>query len=287
MPDTKSTLPVHSLSHQAPPVQVRRIEHKNPYDFTREHRHDYFEVFFFERGGGSQLIDFLELPVLSNSSYIVFPQQIHLLKRAPKACGRLVQFREEVIPSALLRMHLQLLFFSEPSAILFEEDKLRLKQSGAILDLLENASGLQTMLSKEITLHYLQALLLHLLDGRNTGNTHDLSGDKQLLFKFQQLLETQFHENHQVKRYSTLLNTTDKKLATVTNKILGLSPLQVIHNRLLLEAKRLLLFEDTTSHKEIAFDLGFDSPASFSLFIKNKTGYSPSELNSLLVKIHK
>ena len=83
-----------------------------------------------------------------------------------------------------------------------------------------------------------------------------------------------------------LLNTTEKKLSVISKKYLGLSPLQVIHDRLLLEAKRILLFENS-SHKEIAFHLGFDSPASFSLFIRNKTGYSPSELNLQLVNIHK
>jgi AraC family transcriptional activator of pobA len=48
----------------------------------------------------------------------------------------------------------------------------------------------------------------------------------------------------------------------------------------------MLLFEDT-SHKEIAFHLGFDSPATFSAFIKNKTGHSPSELSKQLAEIHK
>ncbi|MBL0339816.1 MAG: helix-turn-helix domain-containing protein [Bacteroidetes bacterium] len=286
MPNSKAPLPIHSLSYQESPVQVRRIEHDNPYDFTQEHRHSYFEVFFFENGGGIQLIDFKQLPVLANSCYIVFPQQIHLLKRAPKACGRLVQFSEEIIPSVQLRLQLQLLFFSEKSAILFEKNKLQLNQFGAILDLLEAASKVQTELSKEITLHFLQALLLQLIDSREKIDVHSLSGDRQLLFRFQQILEEQYLENHQVNRYASFLNTTDKKLSSVTTKLLGITPLQVIHNRLLLEAKRLLLFENN-SHKEIAFHLGFDSPASFSLFIKKKTGFSPSELNLQLVKIHK
>jgi AraC family transcriptional activator of pobA len=51
------------------------------------------------------------------------------------------------------------------------------------------------------------------------------------------------------------------------------------------EAKRLLLFEKG-SHKEIAYDLGFDSPTSFSAFIKTKTGLSPSELSKQLSEIH-
>jgi AraC family transcriptional activator of pobA len=89
-----------------------------------------------------------------------------------------------------------------------------------------------------------------------------------------------------VQQYAALLKTTEKKLSSITKKYLGMNPLQVIHNRLLLEAKRILLFEDT-SHKEIAFRLGFDSPASFSQFIKNKTGSSPSELHAHLVNIHK
>jgi hypothetical protein len=38
-------LPVHSLAKSALPVFVRDIQHKNPYDFTRVHRHDYFEIF--------------------------------------------------------------------------------------------------------------------------------------------------------------------------------------------------------------------------------------------------
>jgi AraC family transcriptional regulator, transcriptional activator of pobA len=117
------------------------------------------------------------------------------------------------------------------------------------------------------------------------GGELSLSGERKLLFAFQQQLEIQFRDNHQVSKYASALNTTEKKLAGITKKYIGQSPLQVIHNRLLLEAKRLLLFEDI-AHKEIAFQLGFDSPASFSLFIKNKTGFTPSELNRQLVNFY-
>ena len=86
--------------------------------------------------------------------------------------------------------------------------------------------------------------------------------------------------------YIDKLASTEKKLAEITKKYTGLSPLQVIHNRILLEAKRLLLFEDRT-HKEIAYQLGFDSPASFSNFIKSKTGLAPKELTKQLAEIHK
>jgi AraC family transcriptional activator of pobA len=286
MPNTQHPLPVHSLSSQEFPVQVRRIEYNNPYDFTREHRHDYFEVFLFEQGGGRQLIDFLETPVRAFSSYIVFPQQIHLLNREPEACGRLVQFREEVIPSEHIRMLLRQLSYGDNPTCFFEEQPDTIRTVGAIADQLKVAAETPTKLSQEIALHYLQILLLRLLELREPGKPADMSGDRKLLFEFQQLLDDQYAENHSVNRFAASLNTTEKKLAAVTKKYLGASPLQVIHNRILLEAKRLLLFENS-SHKEIAFQLGFDSPSSFSLFIKNTTGYSPSELNLHLVQIHK
>jgi AraC family transcriptional activator of pobA len=109
---------------------------------------------------------------------------------------------------------------------------------------------------------------------------------KKLLIDFYLLIEAHYSENVGVQFYIDNLGTTEKKLAEATKKHTGLSPLQVIHNRVLLEAKRLMLFEDKT-HKEIAYQLGFDSPASFSSFIKSKTGLAPLELTKQLAGIHK
>jgi len=286
MPDKVQSLPVHSQSSIDTPVVVRRIEHKNPYDFTREHRHTYYEIFFFETGGGNQLIDFNNLPVKEQSSYIVCPQQIHLLKRAPKAKGRLVQFGDEVITSLHLRSLLQQNFLSPEPSVFFEKSRKTFTKLTPLLDMLENSLSEISSVTREVPIHLLQTLLFQLLDQKHVEEQPASTGDRKLLFRFQQALEVQFCTNHQVSKYAAELGTTEKKLSLITKQFLGLSPLQVIHNRLLLEAKRLLLFEDT-SHKEIAFQLGFDSPASFSLFVKNKAGITPSELNLQLVQIHK
>jgi AraC family transcriptional activator of pobA len=125
-----------------------------------------------------------------------------------------------------------------------------------------------------------------LLENRVDSEKFAIDEYKKLLIDFYQLLDIHYCENLGVKGYIQKLSTTEKKLAAATTKYAGLSPLQVIHNRILLEAKRILLFEDS-SHKEIAFRLGFDSPSSFSTFIKSKTGYTPSELSKHLVEIHK
>lgn len=278
-------LPVHSLERTEQTVHVRPIEYNNPYDFTREHRHDYFEILFFDTGGSVQLIDFVQYPVAANSCYIVFPQQIHLLKRND-ATGQLVQFKEEVVPSAQIKNKLRQVLYGENAAIVFENSAEKINAFKPLLTLLEQASGKKTKISTETALHLLQALLLQLIENRDAHSGGPVAEDQHLLFRFQQLLDEQFAHNHSVQDYINKLASTEKKLAAATKKYTGLSPLQVIHNRLLLEAKRMLLFEDT-SHKDIAYRLGFDSPASFSQFVKNKTGFSPSELSSHLVEIHK
>lgn len=281
-----AALPVHTFEETAFPVFVKDITHKNRFDSTREHRHNYFEIFFFETGGGTQVIDFMELPVSSNSCYIVFPYQVHLLQRDAGSFGQVVQFREEVIPSVQIKNMLRQISFGITPAIIFENNEPMLEQLRFAIQLLREFSEKKSRLSREITLHYLQALLLQLIENRGMIHPEVRSKDRELLLEFQHLLEAQFLQNHTVQKYSLLLKTTEKKLSAVTRKYLGLTPLQVIHNRVILEAKRMLLFENT-SHKEIAYYLGFDSPASFSQFIKNKTGITPSELYTQLVNIHK
>ena len=278
-------LPVVSLEKTEQIIHVRPLEYNNPYDHTREHRHTYFEIMFFDTGGGLQLIDFQQFEAQPNSCHIIFPQQIHLLRRNGST-GTVVQFVEEVIPSVQVRNQLRQVSFSDKPAIFYENSEERMQSLRPLLDLLKTASEKKTQISNEIAIKYLEALLLQLVEGKQTSTVAQVSEEQKLLFHFQQLLEEQFTHNHSVQEYVKLISTTEKKLAAATKKFLGLSPLQVIHNRVLLEAKRALVFEDT-SHKEIAFRLGFDSPASFSQFIKNKTGFSPSELGTQLVDIHK
>lgn len=280
-----SSLPIHSLEKTEQIIHVRPIEYKNPYDFTREHRHTYFEIMFFDTGGGIQLIDFERFPAHADSCYIIFPQQIHHLKRN-NATGTVVQFTEEIIPSIQVRNRLRQVLFGEKAAVIFERNPGKMNEFRPLLGLLKAASEKTTMVSNEIALNYLQALLLQMVENRDSKSMASVSEDQNLLFRFQQLLEEQYTYNHSVQEYVKQIGSTEKKLAAATKKFTGLSPLQVIHNRVLLEAKRVLLFEDS-SHKEIAFRLGFDSPASFSQFVKNKTGFSPSELSTHLVNIHK
>jgi AraC-like DNA-binding protein len=282
---TLSPLPVHSLMPDSNPLLVLPLDHTNPYDFKREHRHTYYEVMLIERGGGNQLIDFRDYTAKNFSCYIIFPQQVHLMNRK-KSTGILVQYTDECVASSELISALKQLSMKENAAIVFEDNRKAFRELSDLIELLKTYTHHGETGNRLALTHLLQAFISLTLVHAGKHETVALAPDKKLLFDFYGLLEQHYTENRGVQFFIQQLATTEKKLSASTRKHSGMSPLQVIHNRLLLEAKRMLAFEDT-SHKEIAFHLGFDSPASFSAFIKTKTGLSPSELVSQLAEIHK
>lgn len=81
---------------------VTEINHMNFYDFSKIHRHSYFEMFLFEKcGKGCQLIDFNEHQIELQSLYIVAPNQVHLMKKEREEDGLLLQFTQEYLQTSI------------------------------------------------------------------------------------------------------------------------------------------------------------------------------------------
>lgn len=93
---------------------------------------------------------------------------------------------------------------------------------------------------------------------------------------FNFLVETHHKSKHQVAQYAALLNKTPKSLANMFADHLQKTPLEIIQDKIILEAKILLISSDETI-KEITFNLGFNNIPSFSRFFKNKEGISPKQ----------
>jgi AraC family transcriptional activator of pobA len=109
----------------------------------------------------------------------------------------------------------------------------------------------------------------------------ELIGDKlDLVRKYNFLVETHYRKEHQVKFYAEQLFKSPKTLSNVFALYNHKSPLLVIHERILMEAKRLLFYTDKTS-KEIAYYLGFEDANHFSKFFKKHTGQSPTDLKKV------
>ncbi len=266
-------------------INILPLDHSNPYDFKREHRHTYYEIMLIQEGGCSQLIDFINYAGNDHSCYIVCPQQIHLMSRN-NSSGIVVQFTEDRIKSTELRASLRQLLFYEKAAVIFEERPDLFDEIQLLLNMLSKYLGSKDEANNQVVTHLLQSIISIILENRDLKENSEKNLVKNLLIDFYLLIEVHYAENVGVQFFIESLGTTEKKLAEAIKKHTGLSPLQVIHNRILLEAKRLMLFEERT-HKEIAYQLGFDSPASFSTFIKSKTGLAPLKLTKQLAEIHK
>lgn len=93
----------------------------------------------------------------------------------------------------------------------------------------------------------------------------------EVVRRFNLLVEQHYRTLHRVSDYARLLNKSPKTLANLFAQYQQRSPLSIIRSRIALEGQRLLLYTDRSA-KQIAADLGFDSPATFSRFFKAETG---------------
>ncbi|MEW4923145.1 helix-turn-helix domain-containing protein [Algibacter sp. 2305UL17-15] len=101
-----------------------------------------------------------------------------------------------------------------------------------------------------------------------------------LLREFNMLVETHFKNEHSVSFYAEQLFKSPKTLSNTFAK-LNRSPLQIIHERIVLEAKRLLIYTDKSA-KEIAYEVGFEDASHLSRLFKKHTTLSPSEFKKQL-----
>lgn len=97
--------------------------------------------------------------------------------------------------------------------------------------------------------------------------------EQDLIRQFYVLVDLNFKEKKKVKEYADLLHRSPKTISNLFAEGGQPGPLQVIHERIEAEAKRLLL-HTSKSAKEIAGILGFDDSASFSRFFRSRTGKS-------------
>jgi AraC family transcriptional regulator, transcriptional activator of pobA len=97
--------------------------------------------------------------------------------------------------------------------------------------------------------------------------------------KFNLLVEANFKTEHTVNYYAGRLNKSPKTLSNMFALYNRKTPLQMIQERIIIEAKRLLYYTDK-SVKQITYELGFEDPAYFSNFFKRHTAASPLDFRN-------
>ena len=111
----------------------------------------------------------------------------------------------------------------------------------------------------------------------NDAASDEIQGEAARQFeRFRDLMEHHYREQWTIRQYADSLGVSEKRLTRFCRLTSDLSPLQIVHNRQLTEAKRCLVYTEM-SINEIAYELGFKDPAYFSRFFSKMTGHQASQ----------
>lgn len=280
--------PIHDFSKDdasSIPFKLLPLEQENFYNATIAHRHNYYEIFVFEQGGGKHHIDFSSFPILSNSIHFISPGQVHLVERQKGSSGKVIVFsRDFFLQNSLLG---QMPFFNNHS--IHPILNLSAAQFAPCIQLIKQITTEyeeQQQFQENALRSFLTVLLINCkryFEANFQNPKIPLSKDYQLYQQFKTLIDQNFRAWHQVNNYAKELLVTDKYLSSISKKLVGQTGIQLIHQRIVLEAKRLLLHSNLSS-KEIAYFLNFDDPAYFSKFFKRNTGLAPNAFKTTLGK---
>lgn len=103
---------------------------------------------------------------------------------------------------------------------------------------------------------------------RDTGRQH--------LEHYQALVEAHYRQQPSIEALAEQVGVSSAHLNMLCRQIAGRSALQLLHERLLLEAKRQLTYTNMTIG-QVSDSLGFSEPAYFTRFFKRNTAFSPRE----------
>jgi AraC family transcriptional activator of pobA len=134
----------------------------------------------------------------------------------------------------------------------------------------------QQQSGRDLMLQSLISVLLVSLSRRAEAQSsaHGPDRGREHVDAFTRLLEAHYRQHLPIEHYASALNISAAHLNALCRRLAGQSALQMINQRLLLEAKRCLVYSAMTVN-QVSDSLGFSDPAYFSRFFKRGTGLSP------------
>lgn len=252
--------------------------HLIDHNFLEEpHRHNSYVLVFFTKGSGTHEIDFDIFTIQPGSMFFLQPGQMHHWNLSDDVEGFVIFYSQEMYnlyfgqktigeyPFYSSMDNKPEMFFdiSESKAILpyfesliLETQTIQLLQQDKIMNLLD---------------------IIHIEIARKYSETyfHEAHSYNVKIKNFEVLLEQNFKIEKAASFYASRLNITVKHLNRICNEILQKTTTEVITDRVILEAKRMLMDKKFTIN-EIASELGFDDYSYFTRLFKKHTGMTPT-----------
>lgn len=243
------------------------------------HRHDtLYQLFHISDGGGTILLEGTASTIPLPCLIMIPPLTVHGFEFHHDVAGSVVTINEKAVGGIASMAPGLLSDLSAPKIV-------RAADCGIDFDEIERLFG---HISREFFSHdpgrlcALQSLLgLVFVQLARTvaSETRRRLGvaDKRIdqLRRFRALIETRFRDHLPVAAYAAEMGMTPTHLNRICRALLNRSALTVVHDRLLLEARRNLIYTAMTI-KEISNSLGFSDPGYFTRFFSKNAGISPS-----------
>lgn len=267
--------------------KFQRLDNKSGYNARDPHRHNYYEIFHFIKGGGEHMLDFSHREIKDHSLHFVAPGQVHMLKRDKQAKGYVLLFS-----SAFFHLHASknnpltdYPAFNKTSVPVLSSVKELSNELVNISSEMEIEYNKKHQFRDQILFSYLSIFLLKCRPYFTVSNEYKSadSASQYLVRKFLHLIDEHFLTLHKVNAYADKLSITPNHLNDISKKTTGKTALELIQERITLEAKRFLLHSDFNS-KQIAFELNFNDPSYFSRFFKQQTNMSPESYRKFVRK---
>lgn len=242
-------------------------------EFSHVQRPDFHLLLLPHSGSGRQMVDFTEHEMEPGSVLWVRPGQVQRWGDVTAYDGWVLIF-----PAGL---------FDPTTARLTEADSPAgprwwsaddARSAGAPA-LLAEIAGLahDTTVPRELRApaltHLLAALLLRLAGQARTRPGAPTGSEPWLAFR--DLLDTEHTRHHDVAWYAARLGWSPRTLARATKAATGKTPKELVDERVLLEARRLLAHSEL-SVARVGEAVGFDDASNFGAWFRLRTGQTPS-----------
>ena len=254
----------------------------------KPHRHrGLHQLFFLTKGTGKARLDTQEVNVEAPCILLVREMSVHDFDWTNTIEGYVLTLTTSFCQTLVSRIgHASELF--QGSRIFSPQDNLQSQKrlfEQLLLEFQQPATGRKNALEALVSL-----ILIELLRWTKQINPGAHLGDKpsdkrtRYLHQFSQLIEQHYQSQQPVSFYAEKLDMTATHLNTLCRELTTQSSLALIHERLLLEIKRNLLYSDLTI-SEISWAMSFSEPAYFSRFFKRMTGVSPRAFREAMGQI--
>jgi AraC family transcriptional activator of pobA len=246
------------------------------------HRHNFHEIIFVLNGRGRHTIDGQAADLVPHSVSLIARGQVHRLEFSEGLAIYLVRFTDDFLPAELVSptWNYHGMLFNHvglnqtlPLEPFDAEDVIR------CLDLIKREYALAAAFQHYTTLRHLLAVLVIRLGRVVESALCPTAASRAAITVYQSfmpLLEQHFADRHDVQYYADALRISPANLSRQLQALLGKTTKQIIDERIVLEARRLLQYTPQ-SVGEIAYDLGYSDQFHLSKTFKRLVGVAPQE----------